>query len=378
MSEFARSLRALENDSGRMVKIGLGVAAGLLALWSAWFFGARVGVRAVSVSARVEVGRASHRVDALVRGRIIDSRLVVGRSVEAGEVLVELDAEPERVALAAQQARIPTLQRQLDRLQAEVSAKRQALDEAGQEARAATEEATALAQLADSQASRVQRLHVRGLVSDAERERARSEAQNREAAVRRTVLEERRTGSDRRGALEEVLRRAAEIQGDMVSARAEISRLERAIERHRIRAPIAGRLAEVADVPLGSVIEEGQVLGRLIPVGTMRVVAEFSPSAALGRIQPFQKARMRLEGFPWAEYGSVPLRVMSVAGETRDNRVRVELDLDGAHAQVPLQHGLPGLVEVEIERVSPAVLLLRTTGRLLDSPRAVASVRSGG
>jgi membrane fusion protein (multidrug efflux system) len=37
---------------------------------------------------------------------------------------------------------------------------------------------------------------------------------------------------------------------------------------------------------------------------------------------------------------------------------------------VPLQHGLPGSVEVEVERASPAALTLRTAGQLLTAPRS--------
>jgi membrane fusion protein (multidrug efflux system) len=32
---------------------------------------------------------------------------------------------------------------------------------------------------------------------------------------------------------------------------------------------------------------------------------------------------------------------------------------------IPLQHGLPGKLEVEVERISPAALVLRSVGKLL-------------
>ena len=35
---------------------------------------------------------------------------------------------------------------------------------------------------------------------------------------------------------------------------------------------------------------------------------------------------------------------------------------------IPLQHGLPGTVEVEVERVSPATLVLREVGKHLGVP----------
>jgi hypothetical protein len=58
--------------------------------------------------------------------------------------------------------------------------------------------------------------------------------------------------------------------------------------------------------------------------------------------------------------------VVSVAGEVRNGQVRVELALlpDSA-PPIPVQHGLPGTVEVEVDRVSPATLVLRTAGLLL-------------
>ena len=75
-----------------------------------------------------------------------------------------------------------------------------------------------------------------------------------------------------------------------------------------------------------------------------------------------QKARMRLEGFPWSQYGSVPATVHLVAGEMRNGFIEVELDLNtDVNPGVVFQHGLPGTVEVE--RLSPATLLLRAVGR---------------
>jgi len=75
-----------------------------------------------------------------------------------------------------------------------------------------------------------------------------------------------------------------------------------------------------------------------------------------------QPARVRLEGFPWTQYGSPTAIVASVAGEPRDGTIRVELTLDGRHSSIPLQHGLPAEVDVEVDRMSPAALVLRSIG----------------
>ena len=79
-------------------------------------------------------------------------------------------------------------------------------------------------------------------------------------------------------------------------------------------------------------------------------------------------------------YGSLTATVTSMAREVRDGQIRVELHLTpDAASQVPLQHGLPGTVEVEIERLAPAALVLRVAGQRLGvSARAVDAGNSRG
>jgi membrane fusion protein (multidrug efflux system) len=138
------------------------------------------------------------------------------------------------------------------------------------------------------------------------------------------------------------------------------------VERRKIRAPVTGRLGECAVLRPGSHISEGQQLGVILPSGRLQITAEFQPSAALGKLRPGERATMRLEGFPWAQYGTVAAQVVQVASEIRDGKVRVELAVNGhPAARIPLQHGLPGTVEVEIERISPVALLLRSAGDLV-------------
>jgi membrane fusion protein (multidrug efflux system) len=142
--------------------------------------------------------------------------------------------------------------------------------------------------------------------------------------------------------------------------------LEYEVERRRIRAPIDGRLGECAILPPGSHITEGERLGVILPSGAVEIVAEYSPSAAMGKIHPGQQASMRLDGFPWAQYGALSAQVSRVAGETRDGKIRVELTVKSTPgSRIELQHGAPGTVEIAIERTSPAALLLRSAGALV-------------
>jgi hypothetical protein len=115
----------------------------------------------------------------------------------------------------------------------------------------------------------------------------------------------------------------------------------------------------------------------IIP-GMLKIMTDFLPPAALGRIQPGQPARLRLEGFPWTQYGAVAATVASVASEVRDGQVRVELAVrSDAASPIPLQHGLPGTIEVEVDHVSPATLVLRTAGLLFAGPGTSRNFQGG-
>jgi hypothetical protein len=102
-----------------------------------------------------------------------------------------------------------------------------------------------------------------------------------------------------------------------------------------------------------------------VPHGELIIVADFQPSSALGRLKPGHISRMRLDAFPWSQFGSIDARVTRVATEIRDQMVRVELTpIAPFPSKIVLQHGLPGTVAVNLEEASPAQLILRAVGQM--------------
>jgi multidrug resistance efflux pump len=382
---FPTARRTLEADSFRGTVLGLLLVVGLLCAWGTWFIGAQVALYEISETSRLEMSQASHPVEAPVAGRVVATYLVLGQEVQGGDVLVGLDATAQHLQMEEEQARLNALTPQIEALHTAIAAEEQALREARHagrvaldEARARHREAEVAARMADEEAELFARLQARNLPSQLDVLRARAEAHKRRAAadtqrlaVSRVERDHRTQESDRHARLEGLRRDVTRLASERATSAATVERLVHEIERRRLRAPMAGRVGEIAELRIGSVVREGDRLAAVVPSGKLQVIADFLPPSALGRIWPGQPARLRLDGFPWTQYGSLAATVRRVASEVRNGRVRVELSVDPDRASpILLQHGLPGTVEVQVERVAPATLVLRVAGMLLARPVA--------
>jgi membrane fusion protein (multidrug efflux system) len=337
----------------------------------------------VSQTARLEVDQAVHPIAASIAGRVVTTHLIVGRAVQAGEVLAELDAEAPRLQYEEARVRLTALTAQRQARRQELSAEQVAQQDERQAARVALDEARARARetevgarAAAEQADIYARLDARGLASRLDLLRVKADADQKRAAVdalrlavSRLERDQRTRDSDRTARLTQFHREITQLDGDIRTAEATLARLAHTIDQTRVRAPITGSLGEVANLQPGAVVRQGDTLGVVLPAGALRVVASFLPATSLGRVQSGQPARLRLDGFPWAQYGSLAGTVTSVSTEARDGVIRVECRLGpGISTTIPLQHGLPGTVEVEVERISPATLVLRAAGHHLGVP----------
>jgi multidrug resistance efflux pump len=383
MQPFVHTLRSLKADTGSRASLGLLALLILTGALGAWLFLARIAVYEVSSKTRLELAGAAVTVHSEVPGKLSLIRAKLGQTVQTGDLLFELDASLEQRRLSSARTRLASLgpriaetQKELDATLAAVKAESQTGLTAVQGARARAREARLQTQLAKSEAQRFSKLE--GHVAEIEVERATATAQMREASADASKIDVQRLIDDRRARVRNGEARAAALrvtlvtlQGEQQALSASAAELEEIIEKRHIRAPSSGLIGELPPLHPGSFVAEGAKLATVLPSTDLILVAEFEPASALGRIKPTQPAQLRLTGFPWLEFGVVPARVTQVAGEVRDGFVRVELELlRDSRPLIPFQHGLPGTVEVQVERTSPAKLLLRSLGRRLEaSPR---------
>lgn len=388
---FFRTVHELESDDVRSSAITIVLATVVLGLWLGWLVLARVSVYRSSDQALL-VGGTGYEADSPVAGRIVATPMRLGQKVEAGQTLVVLDQISEQRQLEEDRTRESVIQPELSEISREIAQERQGLDAARRtsavaldQARVQWQGAEKTWQIAENIAKRYQSAkavvpQIELLRAEAAAEADRAKADNLHLELSRLEQDFQTRQSDRAAHIDQLGQDGRHLEGEERTTEAEIKRLEYEIEKRVIRAPVGGRIASIAPIRVGTFVREGDRLATVAPIETIKAVAEFPPADSLGVIKAGQRAWIRLNGFPWTQYGSIHAAVASVAseptlvnlsGETQHERIRVEFKIDPHSAPlIPIQYGLPGTVEIEVDRISPARLILRAAGKMMTKPSA--------
>jgi membrane fusion protein (multidrug efflux system) len=375
---FSKTVQSLKQDNSYFAFAIWAIASVIFIFWMIWFLYGNVEVIEISSKAKLQVEQSPHVVTTFVPSKIITNNLTIGQFVNVGDVLVELDAstqilqlKEEEAKLAATPTKIASLKTELLILANAKTQDQQAAISAVQAAKFRRQESSVVEGFAKDQSKRFTQESNLGSVSKLEALKAEADYQKLNASSSALLAEASKIESDARFRLQQNDARIENAKRDLQAAESEfdriqitVARLHEEIGRFIIRAPVSGHIGDVIQFKVGAYVTEGEKLATIVPQGGVIIVADFQPSSVLGRIKPGQLSRMRLDGFPWTQYGTIKAKVNKVSTEVRENLVRVELSpILEEHTKDLLQHGLPGIVEVSIEHIPPYILLLRTIGQ---------------
>jgi membrane fusion protein (multidrug efflux system) len=379
-TNFSRTTRSLAQDSSRFALGVWLIATIFLASWLVWFFFAKIILYEFSSKARLEVNRSSYPISLLVTGKVLSISVEIGQQVKAGEVLVTLDSSTEKLRLQEVEAKIKALPPQIAALEREIKILEQAKIEihqaqvsAKESAKFREQEARSAVNFAIENEKRLKMLGSAGgipvietLRAHAESEKLRSNKAALTSEIQRLEMESSSRAHQQLAEIEKLRADVAKLNGELTTSNKTIARLNFEIQNHQVRSPVTGQVGEIIPLQVGTYVSAGEKLATIVPQSELSIVADFPPEAVLGRVHPGQHARMRLDGFPWMQFGTIPATVRRVGSEIRNNFVRVEfIPEKSSLPQIKLQHGLPGTIEVYIEEVSPAILVLRTASSVL-------------
>nr|MBP9113639.1 HlyD family efflux transporter periplasmic adaptor subunit [Polyangiaceae bacterium] len=328
---FEMSLSSLrDRDSATRVLTALMV---LLTMgWAGWMFFGTIPVYATSTSARIEVEKRSNRIDAPSPGRLLTVFAKLGANVEANDVLFVIDHELEKKKIEEHRGRLSMIEPEMQVLERVLQARGEVIAESNREMKSAVDEGKArersgasASALADDEAVRVKKLYATGTLTEVEWLRSLSEADRKRAekqalsvGVERIRGEFRTRVSYEKTKIEELRRELLALDTQRRSLEANLAVLETEVQKRIVRAPLAGVIAELGEVNVGGVVKEGDRLCSILPDGALRAVGQFDPSESLGRIKKNQSAQIRLDAFPWGQYGTVRAKVTETAREVRE------------------------------------------------------------
>lgn len=357
----------------------------LLSGWLMWLTFGKASIYVASQQAHLEASHFPQPIQAAANGIVVECNLSLAQRVRPGEVLVRLDARAYELELAEAQANLSSDVTAMRSLNEEIAAEEKARDAIARlvqssarsgHAKVAVSETTERFQKREAQvlkalsekelASKLDELRSEQLEATNHAQVAATSAQ---AAVETNVQTATLFERDVQIVALTKLLSDAESHADVV--RAKIDMINYEIDRRQVRTNAAGTLADIVPCTPGMTVTTDNRLATLLPDSDVRVVTLFRPEDAVGRIKSGQPATLRIDNYPWTQFGTVGATVERVGTEPRDGLVRVELNVTRSNPAIPIIHGLSGVAEIQVERVTPFQLLMRTIGSTL-SPVAEA------
>ena len=344
----------------------LGAALLLAALGfagSAWWRGPQVEVMEVRRAPLVRTLQFSARVATLSRvdigstltGRVEQVRVREGDAVQAGDVLVQLEGDELRAALAQAEAAEQQARAALAGLRGSGRAS----------AQGALAQAEATGRAASAALARAEQLVAQGFYSGAQLDEARraaavASAQSRSA--RAQVQASADAGTD-----------VAQAQAQLGVARAAASAARARLAQASLRAPLDARVL-VREVEPGQIVQPGKALLSLALAGPTQLVAQVD-ERFLDQLRPGQNAAVVADAFAGERFAA---QVLSLAPAVDAQRGAIEVKF--ALAGTPpafLREDMTLSVEVQTGRRDAALVLPQSALRPLAAGGAGTRAGSG-
>jgi len=253
----------------------------------------------------------------------------------------------------------------------------------GDEQRAILREAQARLALAEEESRRTALLHRKGIIPEADDTRARGEVARYRAmadaaatAIGRMEQDEKTRRSDRLVRIERLRGTHTRLEGELTTLSASVKRLEYEVERRvferrsTVASPRLQTCAWVAWCARGTGSHQSFPKDRRASSHTSRLPRRLDGSSMVSRHAFDSRDSLG----PSTEQSVRRSHVCLT--KSAEDLSGLSLTVDSLPSSIQIAHALPGSVEVEVERVRPAKLVLRTLGGLLTRRVNAASAQA--
>ena len=115
--------------------------------------------------------------------------------------------------------------------------------------------------------------------------------------------------------LNELLR----LQEEARLLNSDITQLEWLIEQHKIRAPINGIVSDLSAFTVGAVAERAEALLHLVPLNQSLRVEAWLQNSDVGFIRAGQRAEVKVDAFSFTKYGVIDAEIIHLGADAQQN-----------------------------------------------------------
>lgn len=285
---------------------------------------------------RVEPRSGEVRIGSAGSGKVVEVLVAVGAKVEGGEMLLRLEDDEIRAKLAAAEAEAAARKAERDKAPAV----------AGRDSVTRAEDAVYSAERAVTGARFELDFALKARRDGTGSERAVSDARRRQSDAKdRLVREQQSLASAQARA---GLPAPSRIDSAVAAARADVSAIEAALERTRVRSAVSGSVLQL-QAKVGELVAPSPEMPLAVvgDTSSMRVKAEVD-EADVGKVKVGQRAFVKSSAYPGQEFAGRVTRLAPTLAPPRLNQrgprrptdlevMEVTIDLDGT---VPLVTGM--------------------------------------
>lgn len=328
---------------------------------------------------RLEPKGDTFKLDAPVEGQVAEIKVEEGQTLDAGQVLLELDSELTLAELAQAQAELDGQENRLSQLEL---MKNQLLEVTirAQQQRGRAEAATQLAEIDETRHRLEHSQTMQGLAADRlakdqrEVERYRglveqgvtSEVQLVEAEravdtskwnlnqagleIRQAESQIKAQQSQYQSALHateltllETQERTKELETQIASTKTEINQTRKQIEalkfqlqQREIRSPIDGVLFELPIERPGAVVQPGQMIAQIAPQKSTLVLRAHMSSGESGFLEVGMPVKIKFDAYPFQDYGITEGRVTWISPDSEIHETN-QGSVEGFELEVSLE-----------------------------------------
>jgi HlyD family type I secretion membrane fusion protein len=170
-------------------------------------------------------------------------------------------------------------------------------------------------------------------------------------------------------ARKEALLRVAELEAQRAEVAEELGRIEAALERGLVVAPVAGRVQTLGALNAGQVLAPGALVAEIVPADADLFVEVRLPADQIGDVAVGMEASIKALTYDYLKYGDVPGVIDSISPSSAADpdgllryRLKIRLDADGVgqgESARPLQPGMTVVAEMRAGAKTVLEFLLR-------------------